>query len=397
VKNRIPYDDARNRALIKYARERYRKTREVRRIAFELYAASIPCFERAQRGLCRSITASHKQMADAIQCDPHTVGSSLELLQQKGLIEYSRGERGPGTDRAASVVRRRTLGELLTGPASSTVTPVIWPLAEQLAARLSRPLVFNGRNITPRWDAKRTGRVYCAQVQNVPRVQQISAYLSGIAHDRVLAHLDFRQAEPSIINHLLAREGLSIAGWPEDPYQFIATVMGIPRDEAKRKLNAKAYVPSSKCAAVADFQPYGEKLRILIDWAENVDTLKRRIRIEAKARRPAYSVLTLGGRTIHALGGKGHPHNGKLLSWIAQGTVADAVVPACLEMLDLEPLKGWRLLSNVHDGLFLDASSETQAAEAEEILRRHAISASLKFLLIKKEVTHHPPNPAAME
>lgn len=374
MKTRLSKDEeAASRELVAHINKTYRATGRLRRIAFDIYREALPRLERGQIGFYKPITASHARIAQIVGCHPNTVGPSLRALFELDLIDYSVGERGAGSDRAASVMRRRSIQELKGGAVPAPIEPVIWDKARLLADKLSRPLVYENKTLKPKWEPNRIGRIHCNMIQCTPRRQQVAAYRSAIPAGHLLVRLDIEQAEPTVIKYLMKKEGLAIPAWPPDPYQEIATCMSIPRDEAKQKLIAKHYVAKSTMAAKADFGPYGSRLCHYIQYARELDELKGKIRVRAKCNKPPYSVLTLGGRTIHNLAGKTRwPHNGRLLARIAQGTIADAIVPASLQIIELEDVKGWRLLSNMHDGFYMSVPDEGLADEAKLLLEGYA-------------------------
>lgn len=386
------FDEAQNRELNEYVFKAYYATRRIRRIAYHIFSMRLPQFERKQRGLCKPVTASHEQIAREVfarenpGCDPKTVGPSLVALREAGLIEYAPGERGPG-HRAASIMRRRTLEEIQYGNPKNLIEPPIWPDAARLAQLLSRPITFGEKSFTPRWYANRIGRVHqdkchaAAYIQDCPRDKREAAYLSGMTPGRVLVNCDIKQAEPRVIRELLKIHSLALPGFPQDPYQNLASALSIERDEAKELFNSIAY-SMNPISHKYHFAKYGSRLAWALDYANAVVELRKRIRIEAKDRYPPFSVLTLRGRLIHPLKEE-RPHNGKLLAWIAQASIADAVVPACLEIIEREDETGWRLLSNMHDGFFVDAASDEQAEELERILSKHARDAKIGALEIK--------------
>jgi len=68
-----------------------------------------------------------------------------------------------------------------------------------------------------------------------------------------------------------------------------------------------------------------------------------------------YYVETRAGNKVFAKPNQA-PSRGQLLAWQVQGTVADILNAACLEIIDKEPEKNWRLLYTIHDGVYVAAN-----------------------------------------
>jgi hypothetical protein len=168
---------------------------------------------------------------------------------------------------------------------------------------------------------------------------------------------------------------------------MLASIAGIKRDEAKNRLNAMTYCKNSEKAFISTFGVYGESLAAFIYWSRNLDALKMRIRAEAKQANPLFSVKTIAGRKIIRIGKK-QIHGGMLLSWIAQGSIADAIVPACLEIIRREQIEGWKLLLNLHDGFYVELHHIEQEAEVQGIVRDKLLNAGIDFLdIVSKTVS----------
>lgn len=73
-------------------------------------------------------------------------------------------------------------------------------------------------------------------------------------------------------------------------------------------------------------------------------------------------------------------HKGKILNWHIQGTVADIINTACLEIIEKEKDMGWKLLFPVHDSIYVVGKSQ-QLEELKQIIEKKAESLGLNLLV----------------
>lgn len=84
---------------------------------------------------------------------------------------------------------------------------------------------------------------------------------------------------------------------------------------------------------------------------------------------------TLGGTLIEGLssGCKNAIHQGTLLSWLIQGTIADALNKATRELVEKESEQGWLVLFPVHDSVVM-LCPDGKMSDVQEIMERAAMS-----------------------
>jgi hypothetical protein len=307
-----------------------------------------------------------------------TLRQSLQDIQNTPLVEYIKGESTPGQG-AGSQIRRRSIKEITTGDHKTMLTTYIPPEATAIAERLrGRSFAYGRDMVTPTFTARKTGRVY---VRNPP-IQQDSAEtrLTRLATELpvgdVIIDVDICQAEPSVIKHLLARDMNIKDVYPSDPYQELATLLSRKRKDVKADFQRMTYHPNSAAAAKAIGIPKDTRL-----WAyvEALDAYKLHLWQVGKYNRKTglrRFAHTLGGRKIEALKGE-NMHKGKPLNWRVQGTVAEIVNAATLEILEREKAEGWTFLLPVHDSVIVRARIEQQA-DIEDVLRRALLRAGIQ-------------------
>jgi len=83
------------------------------------------------------------------------------------------------------------------------------------------------------------------------------------------------------------------------------------------------------------------------EYFSKVDELRAKLRTDNKR----YVITKTGTRIDCPTGRK--LHKGVLLSYLAQGTIADFINKAALKIISLEKIKGWRLVAPCHDGLYV--------------------------------------------
>jgi DNA polymerase I-like protein with 3'-5' exonuclease and polymerase domains len=79
---------------------------------------------------------------------------------------------------------------------------------------------------------------------------------------------------------------------------------------------------------------------------------------------------TLGGSRISADRGQRN-HKGRVFNWRIQGTVADIINSASLEIIQREKTEGWMLLFPVHDSIYVVGKIQ-QSEELKQVIVRKA-------------------------
>jgi hypothetical protein len=174
-----------------------------------------------------------------------------------------------------------------------------------------------------------------------------------------LGYPDYSQAEPTTLKTILDSDSiLAASAWPSDFYQHLASLAGVTRDEAKGYYGLLAYGPNTKATFRARKLAHSDFTR---DLVPALDEMKRRIWEGSRplGKRPA-RIHTLGGTLVEGYnrGRKKPIHMGTLLSWIVQGTVADILNAALIELIDREEADAWGVLFPIHDGVYISATQD---------------------------------------
>lgn len=316
--------------------ERYvRKSIPLSRLARHVYA-SLRWLEYERPGFCKPICVGHRGLASEAAIDVKSVKPALLELQTRGLCEVTIG-RPIKADKKATIIRRKTLDEIKAQSTEGNDD------AHRLARVLSRTsFLFCGQSIAPSWTVGLTGRVSSSRpnFQGKPSNERVEGLVAGLGQGLCLVHADIRQAEPTIIKHLL---GVSRE---RDLYQEYMTAVGCPRAAAKKAVNTLAYCKNTK----ACFGHWPSPAQVAVgDYVLRLDAHKAQLFAETKRTR---SVTTLTGRCMRAENGR-RLHAGMPMNWRVQGTVADIVNGACLRLLESA-----RLVLPVHDAVYAIVTSE---------------------------------------
>ena len=365
MNTRKPYDCTREMRWEIWVRRNLRHHFSKKCIAFLLLA--LRAGERVQAGFGQPVVASYTKLAEWGLITKNTVARLLH--EADGIaIEMKTGQGVIGG--AATQLRRLSIEEMESQTIKYQLRQHTPRLAEDVAGRLrGRPIPWEGASVTLVLSIAKTGRVLTSK----PNVQGFANRLEKIATALPATwfalEVDYRRAEPTVLQHLLKAEGLFTGQWPEDVYQSLASAYGVSRDDAKGLFLRLMYAPNTRAAL--------HNLGTLMEnplWrniAAAIEQLKQRVWAKSKPRKGGRRfVTTLGGTRIEALKGE-PPHRGKTLSWVIQGTVADALNAATNMLLDLEPSKGWRVLYPVHDSIILTAQTDC-GAEVAGIMRESA-------------------------
>lgn len=319
------------------------KTHALSGPAHHLYHA-LRWIEREKSGLCRTVFAGYRELSAEAAIDITSVKPALLALQTDGLIELTIG-RPVKADKTATAIRRKTLDELKAKSMQGDDD------ARRLATALSSmAFAFGDRTICPTWTVGRTGRVCSSKpnIQGISTVDRLAGLKAGLRQGVVLVHADIRQAEPTIIKHMI--------GIPADRdlYRQYMNTTGCPRAEAKKAINALAYCRNTLACFNHWTVPAQEALR---DYVHRLADYKRDLHAESRRTR---AVTTFTGRTISAEKGI-RIHPGRVMNWRVQGTVADVVNAACIRLLDCVSA-----LVPLHDAIYAvlptDKAGNVQAA-----------------------------------
>ncbi len=328
----------------------------------------IPYLEEKQAGFCKQVAANYDKIADAA-CKDYS-GLKKPLLELQGVlcdIRIGQPIKGGGI---ATLIRRYTLSELKQEKRKSRIIDKNPVHAQELSAILeSRTFIYgNDPKCKPFWNIGKTGRVLSCKpnVQGDRKDDRVKNLRCGLQNGQVLLDLDISQAEPSIIQQVLKCE------FDTDPYDLLAKAMEIDRQEAKPKMNMLAYATS----AVKIIKHWPLKAQELFGpYAEALDDYKAQLWESGKQGKQRRFVDTLGGSRIHADRGQ-RTRKGQMLNWHIQGTVADIVNTASLEIIQREQVEGWKLLFPVHDSIYVVGKTQ-QPDELKQVIMEKAKSFNL--------------------
>ena len=350
-----------NKKLSNYVRLKYRN--QLSNGALHLYLLGMPYLEEKQSGFCQQVTANYDEIGQAA-CRDYS-GLKKPLLELKDVLcDIQIGKPIKG-GKKATIFRRFSLSELKKEKRKSKIIDKSPVYAKKLSEVLeSRTFVYGDQpECKPYWNITKTGRVssHKPNVQGDSEKDRIKNLCCGLEKGQVLFDLDIKKAEPSIIQQVLKYK------FAPDPYDLLAKAMGVDRQKAKSKMNMLAYAKN----AVKIIKYWPPKAQELFGaYAEALDKYKAKLwesgKPSGKQRRFAD---TLGGSRIYADRGK-RSHKGKMLNWRIQGTVADIVNNASLEIIQREKTEGWRLLFPVHDSIYV--VGKNQHLELKEIIVRKA-------------------------
>lgn len=317
-------------------------------------------------GFCKPIVGNHADLAVEFGVSKNTFGPTIDRLKNI-VVEVQMGQAVIGG--AGTQLRRLTLDEIRSGAPASVLRRHTPDVAEQVASVLrSRPFMWNGQPTTPTYDVKRTGRIYTKRpnVQNVTgrTAARLQALSIGLPAGHVAFEVDFCKAEPTVLRHILTAQGCKLP-WPADPYQALATITGLTRDECKLMVMKVAYSPNTK-AALMSIAPAAIDDSFFGPWAKAVDEYKRHLKATGKPldKRDRRHVVTLGGTRIESLKGD-NIHAGKLLAWQVQGTVGDILNRALVRVFTMEQANGFNVAFPVHDSVCCVGRGEAATGIAE--------------------------------
>lgn len=355
------YDHSGNKKLNSYVRMKYRN--QLPNGTLQLYLFAMPYLEEEQSGLCQQVTANYVEIAKAA-CKDYS-GLKKPLSELKDVLCDVQIGQPIRNGKIATVFRRFTLAELKEKKLKSKIIDNGPDHAQELSEILeSRSFVYGDKlECQPYWNITKTGRVSSnsPNVQGDRKGERAKMLCHGLKNGHILFDLDIKQAEPSIIQQVLNYK------FDSDPYGLLANVMGIDRKKAKPELNKLAYAPS----AVKIIEHWLPKAQVMFGpYAAALDNYKAKLwefgTPKNKQRRFAD---TLGGSRVYADRGE-RSHRGKPLNWHIQGTVADIINAAALEIVQREQSEGWRLLFPVHDSIYVVGKTQQSKGLKQVIIRK---------------------------
>lgn len=379
------YDFPGNRILRDYVSKKYSQVLTNTQLHFYF---DLAIFEQDQNGLCKPISANYNDLAKITHTAKGSVETSLPKLEQENLIELVIGETGPYS-KIATTIRRRDISELKTKQYKKCLKDYKPVIAKEVAEILNqRGFIYQGRMVNPKFVPRSTGRIY----SNSPNLQgeknknneRIKGLVSGLERDEVLIECDFKHAEPTIVKSLIPE--IDLTQYP-DLYQQLADEENISRDDAKTKVNSLANNKSAKYFVNHWTIPEDS---IFHQYAIAIDNLKVKTweqgkPIKGQIRRHTKTLL---GTVIECPKGE-IMHKGQLLNRKIQGTVADIVNNASLEILNKEQEKQWTYLIPVHDSVIVKSKRDC-SKQIAEIMERHALKSGVE---IKVKISKYKPVP----
>jgi len=331
--------------------------------------------EEEQKGFFRPVIADYRAIARVSHVSKNAVRGGLLCLKEKGLVK---GEIGSPVkdDKKATILTRVCVDDLKRN------SPDKDGIAQRLADVLNtRPFLFDGNMIQPLWSVGITGRVSASKppFQSLPPDKRINGLRQGMPSDCTLVHSDIKSADPTVIKHVLKMPQKT------DLYAALMKAASCDRQAAKETVNMLAYCKNS----LAVFKHWPDAARndpVLFDYVQKLQKYKTDLFEQSQKTR---SVKTLTGRPIAAEDGK-RLHAGKVFCWKIQGTVADIVNAAALELIDMPEVK---TLVPLHDALYVVSAGGAEGA-IEATLRAHAQKIGVQ-IQIKSECKRPPESCAA--
>lgn len=317
--------------------------------ALHIYAG-IRFLEEEQRGFCCQVFADYRAIARVSHVTKNAVRDGLLCLMEAGLVNAEIGSPVKD-DKRATMLTRVCVDDLKRN------SPDQEGIAQRLADALKRmPFMFKGKTVTPLWSVARTGRVCSAKpnIQGLKEPVRVEGLCEGLPVGHTLEHADIKSADPTVIKHVL--------NMPQDAdlYTCYMHAAECDRKAAKIKVNMLAYVRDSP----AVFQYWPEAARndpVLSEYVMKLQEYKTNLFCQAQKTR---SVTTLTGRPIAAETGE-RLHAGRVFNWRIQGTIADIVNDAALELIDRPEVK---TVVPLHDALYVVRTGGEEGAVETALL-----------------------------
>lgn len=377
MRNKPNYDYRQSEKLDNYVRMKYRH--QISNGAMQFYLLALPYLERQRCGLCQPITANYDQLAKAgLRAAPRLKPILKEL--ENILCEVEIGVPISGGKKATRI-RRYSLKELQSRKLRRKLVKTTPEAANRLAEALTARCFAYGDKpqCQPAWNVLKTGRVQSREpnVQGDPEKVRIENLKAGLQPGKVLFSLDYKAAEPSIIQQLLDYT------FPEPPYEALAAFEGISRGKAKGRVNMLAYAKSAE--KIIQHWPH-EAREFFSEYAAVLDAYKEKLWQSGEPKgNTRRHVQTVGGARVMADRGQ-RVHRGTVMNWHIQGTIADILNSASLDVISREDAQEWRLCFPVHDAIYVIGQPDNRGA-LEAIMQDHAMRLNLDLIVKTQEVT----------
>ena len=320
--------------------------------AWHVYAGLRWVERDKENRFCETVFTSYRELSALARVDVKSISKVLCELHAAGLIVLQVGSPRL-SEKQGTAITRVPLDALrgVTHPQIET--------AARLAAALSgKPILFNGREEFPVFTVSRTGRVNSSRpnLQGIPEDERKKGLSAAIPEGCALFYADICQAEPTVIKHVLGIRART------DCYKAWMDATGDKRPEAKKAINRIAYAKNTE-GCVSHWPIAAQKHPSLSAYVKALLTYRDNL---AETARKTKRVLTLSGRAI-TWGSGTRPHKGNFLSWQMQGTVADVVNTACLDLL-----ADAKALLPVHDAIYAVLPREFDKDHIALILKNKA-------------------------
>ncbi len=354
-----PYNPLEAYRAEKYVSKRYS---HLSNTAIHIYFG-LKFLEEKHKGFCHPVIADYRSIARVSHVGKNAVGDGLRRLIETGLIKCEIGSSDKG-DKKATILTRVSVDDLRRN------SPDKNGIAQRLADVLNtRPFMFNGNKTQPLWGVGITGRLTASKpaFQNEPKDKRINGLRLDMPSDCMLFDSDIRSAEPTVIKHILKMSQ------DVDLYACYMRATECDRRTAKTEVNRLNYDRNSQ----NKFKYWPEAARnepVLSNYVKKLHDYKTNLFEQSKKTR---SVTTLTGRPIAGEKGK-KLHAGHYFNRRVQGTVADIVNAAALELIEMP---GVKTLVPMHDAFYVvctDGMKETIEAGLHRQAKKSGIQIQIK-------------------
>ena len=321
--------------------------------------------ERTQEKKCGEwISASHDDIAYSSGLSKRSIGATLDRLKELKIIEYQKG-----TYSKNSKIRRIMLNKNLKDEILEVNSPK--HAMDFVSIMNNREFYYDGKKVTPKWNPKKTGRIYSSKpnVQGQSHKLRAEKIKGGIPKKWKLFHVDIKQAEPTVILHKLNKDNIFSYKFDGSIYSHLANEHNKnasecdiwDRSNAKNQLSKVTYSNKYNCFDIVDKYWGLQNDSIFIKYAKSLDILKNDLFNKGKPNKERgirRNVKTIGGSTVCANSKeKKQVRRGTVLNWYSQGSVAEIANHVSMKLIDVESSsKDFKFLYQVHDSFYYTAS-----------------------------------------
>lgn len=326
--------------------------------AWHLYIGMRRLERAADNRFCSLVCVSYREIAAASRIDVKSVKNALVELQKLGLIKLQIGS--PRLSERLGTAFTRTTIEVLRG-VKHPQTEVAARLATLLSGRV---MMFEGVEMRPIFTVSLTGRVCSSRpnIQCMPPQKRMAGLDQGIPAGYALFYADIKQAEPTVIKHLIGLPAET------DLYAAWMDATGDNRDAAKKQINRIAYTKNTE-GCVSHWPITAQEHPVLKPYTKALVEFRNMLYAMAKKTK---HVTTVSGRCI-TWGNGTRMHRGMPLNWKVQGTIADIVNATCLDLLD-----DARALLPVHDAIYAVLPVFIGKEHVANLMKRHALELGVR-------------------